>query len=291
MEEALRTPTVLIANDQEWSARSLETIFAGEGYSVIRAFTGSQAIAKAHASLPDVIILDRQMPDLDGATVCRRLREDPRVGAFTPILITTAGAAGRNERLEALQSGAWDFFGQPIDGEAILWKVRTFVQAKFAVDRAREGDGLVDPETGLYTRHGLSRRAREIASGAMRNNQPVACVVFAPDTPALVDALLTVEEIAREVAQFFRESGRSGDAVARVGPLEFAVIAPGTSAEGATRMLERLEAAVARDNDKLQGSGRLTLRAGYYAVPNFAEQPIDPEEMIQRAGAALKVAS
>lgn len=285
-----RQPIVLIANDQEWSARSLESIFAAEGYAVLRAFTGGQAIQKAGAALPDVIILDRQMPDLDGAEVCRRLKADPRFGYTTPILITTAGQAGRTQRLEAFQAGAWDFIGQPIDGEVILHKVHTFLQAKRAADVARL-EGLIDETTGLYTRVGLELRAREIGAEAKRSGQSIACVVLVADSPVLESAMTTVDELAVSIANFFKTSGRTADAVARLGPLTYGVIAPATSAEGAAKLVERIQSALGSTADGSRNGAAITLRAGYYAVPNVEGEELAPEELLTRASATLEVPS
>jgi PleD family two-component response regulator len=277
-------PRVLIANDQEWSARSLETIFTADGYDVVRAFTGLQALKQADATQPDAIILDRQLPDLDGAEVCRRLRADPRIGATTPIIITTAGQAGRVQKEEAFAAGAWDFFGQPIEGEILLHKVRTFVQAKLAAEMGRT-ERLLDQATGLYTREGLTRRAREIVAEARRSGQPVACVVFSPGDPELESAVERIEDLAHRVAAFFRTSGRVADAVGRLGPLEFGVVAPATTPEGALRMVERIEGAVSG------GNGRVSLRAGYYTVETAGDVPPEPAELFARAAASLKIPS
>lgn len=291
MDSGIPRATVLIANDQEWSARSLESIFAAEGYAVLTAFTGTQAIQKATAFSPDIIILDRQMPDLDGAEVCRRLRADPQFGCTTPILITTAGQAGRTQRLEAYDAGAWDFIGQPIDGEIILHKVRTFLGAKQAVDRARL-DGFVDPATGLYNRHGFDRRVRELGAEAQRSHQPVACIVLTADAPVLESAVDSVEEVAKSIAEFFKISGRTADVVARLGPLRFAVLAPATAGEGAARLVERVGAAImgstAADAPE---PGGITLRAGYCVIPDCAEEPLEPEEILARASSLLVVPS
>ena len=275
---------MLIANDQEWSARSLESLLSAEGYSILRAFTGAQALKQVESTVPDLIILDRQMPDLDGAEVCRRLRSDPRVGRITPIIITTAGQAGRAQKAEAYEAGAWDFFGQPIDPEILLFKVRTFLEAKQAIEEG-VAEALLDPATGLYSRRGLDRRAREIVAEARRHNQPVACVVFSPADPGLEAALEEVESIAQRIARFFKESGRAADAVGRLSALEFGVIAPDTSAEGAARMIERLEQAVSN------GNGRSLVRASYYVPESLAELQNEPEELLARAGAALRVES
>src|ERR687896_868389 len=182
-DKAPSTPLVLIANDQEWSARSLESILGPSGYSVVRAYTGQQALERARTAQPDLIILDAQMPDIHGFEVCRMLRSDPRFSANTPIIITTSGPSGRTQRLEAYRAGAWEFLGQPVDGEALLLKLATFLQAKREVDALRE-ENLLDPGTGLYNMRGLARRAHEIGAEAFRRRDPIACVVFAPDAEA-----------------------------------------------------------------------------------------------------------
>ena len=209
-DKAPNAPLVLIANDQEWSARSLESILGPNGYSVVRAYTGQQALERARTSQPDLIILDAQMPDMHGFEVCRALRSDPRFSATTPIVITTSGPSGRTQRLEAYRAGAWEFLGQPLDGEALLLKLNTFLESKREVDGLRE-ENLLDPGTGLYNMRGLSRRAREIGAEAFRQRDPVACVVFAPDTEEGEDE--TPEEEGRrmsdQVALLFRQAGRA----------------------------------------------------------------------------------
>src|SRR5262245_9838433 len=133
MQETDRTsppPLVLIANDQEWSARSLESILGPQGYAVVRAHTGQQALELAGRTRPDVVILDPGMPDIHGVEVCRILLDDSRFENTLPIVITTAGPATRSERLEAFRAGAWEFVSQPLDSEALLLKLETFVRAK-----------------------------------------------------------------------------------------------------------------------------------------------------------------
>ena len=289
-DRTARPPLVLIANDQEWSARSLESILAPKGYAVVRAYTGYQALERARSSQPDIVILDAQMPDLHGIEVCRQLRDDPRFSPTVPILITTAGPSGRTQRIEAYQAGAWEFLGQPLDGEALLLKLETFVLAKLEVDRVRD-ESLLDQVTGLYNMRGLSRRAREISSEAFRRKHALACVVFAPEADALTHG--ATEDVGRRVAvamgEALRRIGRSSDAIGRLGPLEFAVIAPATGPEDAVRMVERLRKTVETQPIPLNGhSTTVELHAGYFAVPDFAKSDVDATEMLLRATTALR---
>jgi PleD family two-component response regulator len=279
-----REPLVLIANDQEWSARSLESILAPNGFVVLRAYTGHQALDRARTARPDLIILDAQMPDISGVEVCRRLRTDPRFSATTPILITTAGPSGRTQRLEAYQAGAWEFLGQPLDGESLLLKLNAFLASKLEADQFRD-ETLLDQTSGLYNMRGLSRRAREIGSEAYRLRQPLACIVFMAELP---DAPLpgpAAEEVAERVGRILRTQGRAGDALGRLGDEEFAVIAPGTLESGIPRLVDRYERALSGDDGKMAS---VRLRAGYFAVSNFAQAQVDAVEMLLRATSALR---
>jgi diguanylate cyclase (GGDEF)-like protein len=289
---ATAAPLVLIANDQEWSARSLESILGPNGYSVVRAYTGQQALERARTAQPDLIILDAQMPDMHGFEVCRTLRADPRFSATTPIVITTSGPSGRSQRLEAYQSGAWEFLGQPLDGESLLLKLATFLRSKREVDSLRE-ESLLDPGTGLYNMRGLSRRAKEIGSEAFRRRDPLACVVFSPEAePAGVEAPGEDEEDQRmtdQVGLLFRQAGRASDAIGRLGPSEFAVIAPSTGPEAALRLVRRLGGTIESSPIPVRGGERcVRIRAGYCAVPDFAESPVDAVELLLRATTALR---
>ena len=290
-DRAPNAPLVLIANDQEWSARSLESILGPNGFSVVRAYTGLQALERARTSQPDLIILDAQMPDMHGFEVCRTLRADPRFSATTPIVITTSGPSGRTQRLEAYRAGAWEFLGQPLDGEALLLKLNTFLQSKREVDSLRE-ENLLDSGTGLYNMRGLSRRAREIGAEAFRRRDPIACVVFSPDGGE-EDADFQEDEESRrmsdQVGLLFRQSGRASDAIGRLGQLEYGVIAPATGPDAAVRMVRRLGGAIESSPIPVRGGEKtLRLRAGYCAVPDFAESSVDAVELLLRATSALR---
>lgn len=290
-DKAPSAPLVLIANDQEWSARSLESILGPNGYSVVRAYTGQQALERVRIAQPDIIILDAQMPDIHGFDVCRQLRSDARFSATTPIIITTSGPSGRTQRLEAYRAGAWEFLGQPVDGEALLLKLATFLQGKREVDALRE-ESLLDPGTGLYNMRGLARRAHEIGADAFRRRDPLACVVFAPEARGVAASDAHEDEsqrIAEQVGQLLKRVGRSSDAIGRLGLAEFGVIAPATGTEGVLRLVRRLGSSIESSPIPVRGGERsLRVQAGYCAVPDFAESPVDAVELLLRATTALR---
>jgi two-component system cell cycle response regulator len=285
-----RPPLVLIANSQEWHARSLESVLGPHGYAVVRAYTGKQALERSASARPDLIILDADLPDLGGLEVCRALREDPQISASTPILVTGPHPS-RERRLAALRAGAWDYLTIPIDGEELQLRLDAWVRAKFESDRARE-QSLLDELTGLYNIQGLARRARELGSQAFRHHDPFACIVLAPyvegpEAPGSEEALRAAVSY---VASKLRANGRVGDAIGRLGPTEFAVVAHGADAEAAVKLVQRLaqlleSAAHASES----GVPRFKVRVGYEAVENYHDAPIEPEDMLVRATIAMRM--
>lgn len=105
--------TVLIVDDEYSGRETLESVLEGEGYNLIMAESGPQAIVKAKTFLPDVILLDVMMPGMTGFEVCERIRSDPDV-AEIPIIILTA-LDDRDSLLTGLKAGADDFISKPFD--------------------------------------------------------------------------------------------------------------------------------------------------------------------------------
>lgn len=292
IDEHSRSPLVLIANEQEWSARSLESILAPNGYAVLRAYTGRQALELARGAQPDIIVLDVRMPDIEGLEVCQLLRDDPRFNVATPIVITAAGPTARAQRLAAYRAGAWEFFGQPLDGEVLLIKLATFMRAKRVTDRVQD-DSLLDQTTGLYNLRGLARRAREIGAEASRRHDALSCVAFAPESDPAAGGERSGEEatarVVEHIGDIFRRAGRASDAIGRLGQSDFAIIAPGTEAAGAIKLVERLRASVEASPMAIDGTERpMRIRAGYCTVPDFADSSVDAVELLLRATTALR---
>jgi len=284
-----RPPLVLIANDQEWSARSVESVLGPRGYAALRVATSQRTLELARIAQPDAIILDMGLPDLGGRVVCERLRQDVHIPLNVPIVLTTSAVASRSEKLEALSAGAWEICSEPLDVEVLLLKLDAFVQAKLAADRIRE-ETLVDEETGLYNARGLARRARELGGEAIRRNDAIACVAFSTEpesSGAELDSAESSRIIAETVSRVCQCSARLSDAIGRVGPNEFAIIAPGTTEEGAERIVARL-----RDSfDSLriaEPERRLRFSASVAGVANMAASAVDTMELLYRATTSLR---
>ncbi len=288
-----RPPLVLIANDQEWSARSLESVLGPRGYAALRVTTSERTLELARIAQPDAIILDMALPELGGRVVCERLRQDPRLPLSVPIICTTSAIGSRSDRLDAYAAGAWELCAEPLDAEALLLKLDTFVQAKLASDRIRE-ETLVDDETGLYNARGLARRAREIGGEAIRRSDALACVVFTPERESPLSEADPADGdriIAETVSRVCQVNSRLSDAVGRLGPNEYAIIAPGTGEEGAERIVARLRDSFESERIRInEREHRFRLSASVAAVTNLAESSVDAMELLFRATTSLRQA-
>src|ERR1017187_5213858 len=119
---------VLIVDDEEQNRMLLRDPLEARGYEIAEAENGMQALEKIAGCLPDVILLDLMMPQMDGFEVCRRLKTDSKT-AHIPILMVTA-PAGRKERLMGISAGANDFLNKPVDIQDVILRVGNAVYTK-----------------------------------------------------------------------------------------------------------------------------------------------------------------
>jgi PleD family two-component response regulator len=267
-------PAVLIAVVRD---HSLADVLDDNGYSVVQPPTGTLALEWARDIRPDIIILDTDLPDMSGSDACWLFRSDPHVGRNVPILILAPHKPTPEQRVTALRAGAWDFLRFPGEGDELTLKLQTYVQAKRNIDAAL-ADGPMDPATGLHSRTGLARRARELGALMARTHGALACVVFAIDAdPADVSA-----------AAHLAQSARVSDVVGKLGPREFAVIAPATDHIGALQLARRVADTLCEEGSKTALTPGKTLHVGYEAVTNLKYSPIDPVALLARATTAVR---
>jgi class 3 adenylate cyclase len=123
---------ILVVDDTPASVRLLCGILESQGYKVVEAASGEEALERVEAGSPDLVLLDYLMPGIDGEQVCIRLREDPRT-CYLPVIMLTS--AGNEEKVRALEAGADDFLSKPVDRAELLARVRSLLRIKRYHDR------------------------------------------------------------------------------------------------------------------------------------------------------------
>jgi two-component system cell cycle response regulator len=290
--------TILVADDEPVNRALIQRRLEREGYRVLTAQNGSEAVEKTRDALPDLVILDVMMPEMDGMDACRLIKEDEKTRDI-PIIFLSA----RDEtemKVSGLTLGANDYISKPFKAEELLARVRVAIRLKRERDKLRtsaeeatiraevaQERAMTDALTGLLNRYGLQHvLAREHAE-TRRYNRPLSCLMIDLDNFKTINDTYghTIGDLAlRQVAGILSEAVRGSDTVFRYGGEEFLVLLPETDLEGAAALGEKIRATA---SSRPFGEGyhvfNLTLSAG-------ASSLCDNEsgnDMIARADMAL----
>lgn len=186
--------TILVVDDELWGREALGALLKHHGYNLLFAEDGFGALEMARVHMPDLVLLDVMMPDMDGFEVCASMRSDPDL-AEVPILMVTA-LDDRNSRLRGIEAGADDFITKPFDRIELRTRIKTItrlnryrrlqterVKFQWVVDRAEQGFLLLDDQ------------------GAIRYMNAQARLFLAYDEPLDDDASPLFLELARQQYQ------------------------------------------------------------------------------------------
>jgi two-component system, OmpR family, alkaline phosphatase synthesis response regulator PhoP len=124
----LKRKRILVVEDEADFLELLRLRFKEEGYAIATAQNGIDAVKKARSLLPDLILLDVMLPELDGFAVCEILRNDSATAGIPVIMVT--GLCGQMPRCAGIESGATDFVTKPTSPDEIVSKVKERLQRR-----------------------------------------------------------------------------------------------------------------------------------------------------------------
>jgi two-component system cell cycle response regulator DivK len=117
---------VLVVDDQEDNRRILRDLLETVGYAVIEAEDGEQAVSLAQEHVPDLILMDIQLPVMDGYEATRRIKAEPALKAIPVIAVTSYALSGDDEK--AFEAGCEAYVTKPFSPKALLAKVREYLK-------------------------------------------------------------------------------------------------------------------------------------------------------------------
>jgi len=175
-----RQPRILIVDDREQNRYVLSRILRRASYECVEASAGGEALRLA-ATLPDVVVLDVNLPDMSGFEVCRRIKSDPAT-ARIPVLQISAAMVSSETRARALDAGADGYLIHPIEAEVLLATVRSLLRLRTAESKASQAagewqatfDALAEGLAVISEDHRLIRWNAAFAALCGAENPPVA---------------------------------------------------------------------------------------------------------------------
>ena len=117
--------TILIIEDNEKNMKLARDVLKAKGYSTLEAVTGEEGVELAKAKLPDLILMDIQLPGLDGYEATRRIKANPALRAIPIIAVTSYALSG--DDIKAREAGCDAYVTKPFSPRALLAKIREFV--------------------------------------------------------------------------------------------------------------------------------------------------------------------
>ncbi len=256
---------VLVVDDDATILHIVSRLLQDQGHQVTTARDGQEALRVAMREHPQLIVCDWMMPEMDGVTLCRALRETQEGRHIYFLLLT--GLEKEEHLVEAFDAGVDDFMSKPVSAKVLLARLRAgqrvirlqqeaardsqslrrFATELAVANRRLRQAALTDPLTGLPNRRYAMERLEQEWSAATRNQRTFTVMMVDIDRFRSVNDTFghdAGDQVLRQVAMALRKAARSEDVICRLGGEEFLVISPDTPLPAAIRLAERLRQAV-----------------------------------------------
>jgi diguanylate cyclase (GGDEF)-like protein len=250
---------ILIAEDETVSRRVLKMTLESWGHEVVEACDGAVAWRSLQgADAPQLAILDLAMPEMDGITVCRRIRQHQHATPVYIILLTAKSS--KHDIVVGLEAGADDYVTKPFDRDELHARVEVGIriielqhnlaQRVAELEQAQEtlrNLSLTDDLTGLYNRRGFFTLADQHLKSARRARREASLIYADMDGLKMINDAHGHDEgsnALKEIGDILRRTFRSSDIIARIGGDEFVVLetyaGPSDSQSSIARLQENL---------------------------------------------------
>jgi diguanylate cyclase (GGDEF)-like protein len=244
--------TVLIADDSLVIRAVVRSELEGEGYRVVEALDGLSALRQCREDAPDVVLLDIEMPGLDGYEVLSELKGDDRLKDIPVVFLTSR--AGMEDVVAGLRGGAHDYLKKPFETAELLARVGSAYHVKKLQDelQRRNADldrlSRTDALTGLYNRRHLDAELSRLHRDSLRHQDPLCVLLLDLDHFKQINDThghAAGDDVLRSFTDRLRSELRAGDIAGRWGGEEFLVILPRTDLDGGRAIADRIRSVTA----------------------------------------------
>jgi diguanylate cyclase (GGDEF)-like protein len=282
--------SILVVDDSRMNIEILSDVLKSE-YNVLCATNGKDALEIARRQVPDIILLDVIMPEMNGYEICTSLKSDPLTQNIPIIFIT--GQDQEEDEAKGLEAGAIDYITKPIRPSLVRARVHNHLQLKIYRD-CLENLSTTDGLTGIPNRRMFDQVLKREWRRSLRDPQPLSLIMVDIDYFKQYNDLfghMKGDDCLRRIAQSVREClRRPSDVAARYGGEEFACILPDTDLAGALVVARHIQTEIEALNIPHTHSktGRVTLSMGVSSMVPAQEQK--ESDLVNNADANLYAA-
>jgi two-component system cell cycle response regulator len=279
-------PRVLVVDDDEIMVERLRDLVTAAGFEVSSAANGADALDSLRRDFAPIVILDRNMPGMDGITLCKAIRASQYPG-YVYIMLVTAHDS-EEEILAGLDAGADDYLSKRVSGTQVIARlatarrILTLEHSLKQVIEERRRMAMSDALTGAHNRRYFMNHMRRELKRARRFGSEVSLLVFDIDHFKHINDTyghLAGDAVLRQLGALIKNRVRRDDVPARTGGEEFAVILPEVGVEGAVQLAEKLRMAVESSTFKFEGTQiPVTISIG---VAEWTPEVVDPQELVK----------
>ena len=253
--DATLKPTILLVDDQLQNLRLLSDLLDEQGYEVQQAIKGAIALKSIHQNPPDLILLDINLPDVDGYTICQQIKTDVKTQDIPVIFISALDEPW--DKVRAFSSGGSDYIAKPFKVVEVLARVENQLKIQQLQQQLKAQNiqlqqaiqelqrlAAIDEITQVASRHRFDSYLLDRWKVAKKTRSPLALILAQIDNfnfygEGKSDRIgdLCLYQVAQKIKQ---ATHGLEDLVARYGTLTFAVVLPGKTAVAATQQAEDL---------------------------------------------------
>jgi diguanylate cyclase (GGDEF)-like protein len=261
---------VLVIDDDPVSARATEGVLRAAGFVTASCCDPADAYEAILREIPDLIILDVLLGEVDGFDVCRRVRANPALQLVPIIFVTRRGDV--EQRVRGLQVGGNDYVTKPFDPPELVARVRSHLSRLSALREMAIRDGL----TRCYNHKYFKMRLEQEMVRARRYRSPLSLGLLDVDHFKRVNDTHghpTGDAVLAHLASLVTASVRSSDIVARYGGEEFAFVLVEAGAQEAAIVAERMRARIEAHEFEVPGGALLRTTVSIGLAESIAQEP------------------
>lgn len=281
-------PQVLIVDDSPDVHRLLRARLRHEDLELRTATSGDEGLAAALASPPAIIVLDIDMPGVDGFEVLRKLKNNAATVNIPVIMLS--GLQSSEDKVTAFDLGAVDYITKPFDITELRVRLRSALRLATLLQMLSQR-AQIDGLTGLWNRAYFDTRFADELAGCARHARPLALAMLDIDHFKSINdshGHPAGDAVLQGFARVLRREIRQSDVACRYGGEEFALIMPDTAPQDAVTVCERIRTTLSEIIWPLHPERRVTVSIGITGCA--ANHPPTPAEWVHRADQNLYAA-